>query len=293
MPSIRDDLASRGALVSDGAWGTFLIAEGLGAGECPELWNITHPDVVRKIAQAYAEAGADCIVTNSFGGSRIKLGHYGLAERTVELNEAAARLVREVAGDARHVLGSIGPTGKFLMMGDVTEEELYDVFREQARALEAGGADACCIETMADIDEAVLAVRAAKENTRLEIVCTFTYSHTPESGYRTMMGVAPADMAKAVLDAGADIIGTNCSLGPAEMVEVVKELRAVAPDVPILVHPNAGMPCHTDAGDVYPLTPEEMQAQVAPLRAAGANIIGGCCGTNPHHIEAIARVVHG
>lgn len=290
MPTICEDLAAKGALVSDGAWGTFLIAEGLAAGECPELWNATHPDVIRNIAKSYVDAGADCIITNSFGGSRIKLSHYGLADRATELNEAAARLVREVAGNSRHVLGSIGPTGKFLMMGDVTEEELYGTFREQAIALEAGGANACCVETMADLDEARTAVRAAKENTNLEIVCTFTYSHA-ESGYRTMMGVAPAEMAVAIVAAGADIIGTNCSLGPEEMVEIVKELRAAAPGIPILVHPNAGKPCHTDSGDEYPLTPEEMKAQVAPLRAAGASIIGGCCGTNPKHIAAIAEAL--
>src|SRR5690606_21344323 len=128
-------------------------------------------------------------------------------------------------------------------------------------------------------------------HTELEIVCTFTFTRSPEHGYRTMMGVSPAEMARAMLAAGADIIGTNCSLGPDEMVEVVKEIRAAAPDVPILVHPNAGKPCHTDAGDVYPLTPEAMKAQVAPLLDAGAAIIGGCCGTNPAHIAAIAEAL--
>jgi 5-methyltetrahydrofolate--homocysteine methyltransferase len=291
MSTIIEDLKAKGTLVSDGAWGTFLIAEGLGAGECPELWNATHPEVIRRVASAYASAGADCIITNSFGGSRIKLGHYGIETRTSELNRLAAALVREAVGPDRHVLGSIGPTGKFVMTGEVTEEELYDVFREQAVALESGGADACCVETMAAIDEAAAAVRAVKECTRLEVVCTFTYTATPGGGYHTMMGVTPTARAAAMIDAGADIIGANCSLGPAEMVDVVRELRAAAPSIPILVHPNAGMPCHSDSGDHYPLTPEGMRDQVPALRAAGAGIIGGCCGTNPDHIAAIAQAL--
>ncbi|MBN2308110.1 MAG: homocysteine S-methyltransferase family protein [Candidatus Hydrogenedentes bacterium] len=292
MKRIRDDLAAKRILVSDGAWGTFLVAAGLQAGECPELWNVEHPEVVRGIAETYFDAGADLVLTNSFGGSRFKLGQYGLAERTVELNEAAAALSREAAGPDRHVVGSVGPTGKMLMMGDVSEEELYDAFRTQLVALESGGANACDIETMTAIDEACIAIRAAKENTGLEVICTFTYDTSTAAGYRTMMGVSPAQMAEATLAAGADIIGANCSLATAEMVPVVKELHAAAPDVPILVHPNAGRPIRADDGSItYPETPELMAAEVPNLIAAGARIIGGCCGSGADHIRAIAAAV--
>ncbi len=292
MNSILNALRERKYLVSDGGWGTFLVAAGLGPGECPELWNADRPDVVRTIASTYAEAGADIVMTNSFGGSRITLEPYGLASRASELNEAAARLSREAVGDRAQVLASVGPTGKILMMGDVTEEELYDAFKEQAEALARGGADACSVETMTAIDEAAIAARAVKENTDLELVCSFTFSMRTDDGYRTMMGVSVAEMAEAMLAAGADVLGVNCSLGPKEMVEVVRDLHAAAPDTPILVHPNAGMPKRADDGTVtYPESPEGMACQVPALVAAGASILGGCCGTGPDHIRAIARTV--
>ncbi|MCC6487925.1 MAG: homocysteine S-methyltransferase family protein [Candidatus Hydrogenedentes bacterium] len=292
MKSIREDVAQKGILVSDGGWGTFLVAAGLGPGECPELWNIDHPDVVRSIAKSYADAGADIVMTNSFGGSRITLEPHGLADRASELNEVAARLSREVAGETIHVLASMGPTGKLLMMGDVTEEQLYNAFAEQAIALERGGADACSVETMAALDEAAIAVRAVKENTALEVVASFTFNMHTDTGYRTMMGVSIADMAAGMLSEGADILGANCSLGPIERIEVIRDLRAAAPTIPILVHPNAGMPHRADDGCVtYPETPEMMASRVPELVKAGANIIGGCCGTGPGHIRAIVAAV--
>lgn len=291
MNTIREDVLERRVLVSDGAWGTFLIREGIQPRECPELWNVEHPDVVRGIGEQYIAAGANLITTNSFGGSRSKLERYQLGDRSAELNAAAAKLSREAAGPDRHVIASIGPTGKFLLTGDISEEELYEVFKEQAAALEEGGADACCIETMSAIDEACTAIRAAKESTGLEVICSFTYDREVKGVYRTMMGVAPSEMAEAALEAGADIIGTNCSQGSAEMVAIVKDLRAAAPDVPILVHPNAGRPIYTDEGDTYPETPELMARHVPDLIEAGANIIGGCCGTTPEHIKAITAAV--
>ncbi len=284
-------LQDRKVLVSDGAWGTFLYEKGLKPGDCPELWNVTHRADVLDIARRYLEAGADMIETNSFGGSRLKLEQFGLAEKTVELNRAAAAISREAAGPDRHVLGSIGPSGKMLMMGDTTEEQLYDVFREQALALEQGGADACCIETFSAIDEAVCAVRAARENTRLEVICTFTFDRTMTGEYRTMMGISPAEMAVALAKAGAHIIGTNCGNGFERMIDIVREIRAACPTMPVLVHANAGLPEIRDGHTCFPESPSYMASKVPALIHAGANIIGGCCGTTPAHIREIRTAV--
>ena len=184
MNSLLTALTKKKILISDGAWGTFLHERGLQPGECPELWNVTHRSDVFAIAKSYIDAGADIILTNSFGGSPSKLEHYELQNRTAELNEAAAAISREAA-DANHlVLGSIGPTGVMLMVGEVTEETLYKGFCIQAEALKKGGADAICVETMSAIDEACLAIRAARECTGLEVACTFTFEKTINCEYR-------------------------------------------------------------------------------------------------------------
>jgi len=278
-------------LVSDGAWGTILYQNGLKTGVCPDLWSLTHYDAVKDIAQNYINAGADMVETNTFGANRFKLEHYGLQDKVSEINEAAARASREAAGDDRYVIASIGPTGKMLLMGDVTEEEFYEVFREQAVALEKGGADAVCIETMSDADEAVQAIKAAKENTGMEVIATFSFEKTLQGEYRTMMGLSPVEAIRAAVDAGADIIGTNCSNGMERMIDIVKEIRSEFPDTFILVQANAGLPILVDNESKFPETPEMMAAYVPALIEAGVNIVGGCCGTTPEHIKAIKKVV--
>ena len=290
MRKIHEEVASK-IIISDGAWGTLLQQKGLAAGECPELWNITHRDVVLDIARSYVEAGAELIKTNSFGGNRFKLSHFGLTEHLYKLNREASAISREAAGNTRHVIASIGPTGKLLLMGDVTEEEMYNAFREQAIALEDGGADACCIETFSAIDEALVAIKAVRENTNLEIICTFTFNRTMSGEYRTMMGVSPAEMALALKNAGAHIIGTNCGNGMAQMVEIVREIRRAVPELPIIVHANAGLPQNVNGKIIFPETPEEMAENAKKVVEAGANIVGGCCGTTPDHIRAIARAL--
>jgi 5-methyltetrahydrofolate--homocysteine methyltransferase len=291
MKKITEVLKTGKILVSDGAWGTFLHRKGLKPGECPEQWCITNFDDVRDVAGSYIEAGADMVETNSFGGTCYKLEHYGLAEQAAAINEAAARASREEAGDEKWVIASVGPTGKMLLLEDVTEQEMYDAFKEQVVALEKGGADAICIETMSDIEEAVLAIRAAKENTKLEVICTFTFEKSRHGDYRTMMGVSPTDAANAAADAGADIIGTNCGNGAERMIDIVKEIKAAVPKAYVLVHANAGLPQNINGRDVFPETPEDMAKFIPDLIKAGANIVGGCCGTTPDHIRAIKAAI--
>ncbi|MBN1893432.1 homocysteine S-methyltransferase family protein [bacterium] len=291
MGRLVDEIRKGRVLVSDGAWGTFLHAKGLKPGECPEEWNLTHRQDVFEIARSYMDAGSDMIETNSFGASRIKLRHYGLDRKVVEINRTAAQISREAAGNDRIVLGSIGPTGKFIITGDVNEDELYDVFREQAVALEHGGADAACIETLSALDEAICALRAVRENTDLDVACTFTFDRTADGSYKTMMGVSPVEMAVKLVEAGADVIGTNCGNGMAGMIDIVREIRKADKKTPVLVHANAGKPSVVFGQTVFPETPADMAGLTPALIKAGADIIGGCCGTTPAHIRAIADAV--
>lgn len=290
MGKIIDQIKQGKTLVSDGAWGTFLQQKGMQPGECPEEWNLSHASDVYDIAKSYIEAGADLIETNSFGGTRFKLEKYGLGDKVFELNKAAAALSRKAAGD-KFVLGSVGPTGKILMMGDVSEAELYEAFKEQCMGLEAGGADAIMIETMTDLEEARLAIQAAKENTGCEIFCTMTFERTISGEFRSMMGVAPTEMVNTLIDAGAELIGANCGNGIANMIGIVEEIRRANPEIPVLVHANAGMPVYNDGETVFPETPDEMGELVPKILAAGANIVGGCCGTTPGHICKVREAV--
>ena len=290
-PTLLELIAQGNTLVSDGAWGTFLQAKGLEAGKCPEEWNELHPQEVLDIAQGYIDAGADMIETNSFGGNRFKLDGFGLQDQVCLLNRKAAEISRLAAGDDKYVLGSVGPTGKMLLMGDVTEDELYQAFREQAIALYEGGADAIILETMTAIDEASIAVRAARENTPCTVICTMTFDRLLNGDYRTMMGISPAEMVVALKEAGVHIVGANCSNGIEGMIKITEEIRSVDLNIPVLIHANAGLPVLQGTCTVFPESPDMMAAFATQLAKAGANVIGGCCGTTPEHIHRLVEVL--
>ena len=291
MKKIFQEIQNGKVLVSDGAWGTFLQKKGLKPGECPESWNLSRPDDVYDIARSYIDAGADMIETNSFGGNYFKLKNYGLENQVFELNKLAAEISRRAAGPDHFVLGSVGPTGKLLMMEEVTEDELYQAFKVQSMALEAGGADAIVIETMTDLEEARVAVLAASENTGCEVICTMTFDKILSGEYRTMMGISPTEMVEALIDAGATVVGANCGNGMAEMIGIVKEIRKVNAQIPILIHANAGMPQYCDGETTFPESPADMANRIKEIVEAGANIIGGCCGTTPDHICEVHHAV--
>lgn len=292
MKSLMERIKQGEILISDGAMGTFLQAKGLKPGECPESWCVSHPEVVKGIAEAYVAAGSDIVETNSFGGSRYKLKAYGLADKVGDFNRAAARLAKQAIEGRGYVAASIGPTGQILEEegGEARAEDFYEAFMEQAVALAEGGADALCIETMASLREAEEAIRAAKEHTQLPVISTFTFE-AKAHGCRTMMGATPERAAKEAVAAGADIIGANCGNGIVIMIEITRQMRAAAPHTPILIHANAGMPVLEGGKTVYKETPDFMASYVKEIIDAGANIIGGCCGTTPEHIAALARVV--
>ncbi len=292
MGRVVKKIAEGRVLVSDGAWGTFLHQKGLKAEECPESWNLSRVEDVLDIAQSYVDAGADLILTNSFGASPLKLEGYGLEEQTYALNKSAAEISKKAAGNRALVLGSMGPTGKMVMMGEVPPQEVYKGYMEQARGLADGGADGIVIETMSDSEEARIAIEAAKEATVLDVACTFTFSKNQDGAYRTMMGTDVAAYLEMVKSAGADIIGANCGNGTAGMIEIVREIRVIDPDIPVLVHANAGLPVYQDGKTVFPESAEEMASQIEELVAAGANIVGGCCGTTPEHIRQIVQVIN-
>lgn len=276
-------------LVLDGAMGTMLQARGLKPGECPELLNLTKPEAVQAVHQAYVEAGASIIQTNTFGGNRYKLGEYGLAGQVKEINQAAVRLAREVAGDRALVAVSIGPTGLLSEpYGKATFDHFYAAFAEQARAAEEAGADLISLETMSDLQEIRAALIAVKENTSRPVLAQMTF----EPNGRTMMGTDPTTAAVVLEALGADAVGANCSGGPAELLSVLQEMAQVT-SLPLVVQPNAGLPRLVDGRTVFEQTPETMAAYAVKLLEAGAWIIGGCCGTTPEHIQAISQALQG
>ncbi|MCK8816876.1 homocysteine S-methyltransferase family protein [Natroniella sulfidigena] len=271
-------------LILDGAMGTELQNKGLEVGNCPEKLNLTHPDVLQEIHTSYVEAGSDIIQTNTFGANSIKLAKYGLSEELEEINTTAVKLAQEAATENTLISASIGPTGKlFEPMGVLSFEEAYQVFAQQAEVLAAAGADLINIETMIDLQEAKAALIAVKENTSLPVICNLTY----ESGQRTVTGTDPASAITVLEAAGADIIGANCGLGPAELAEIINIMGQQTASF-LAVQPNAGLPVLDENNQtIFPMEAEEMASYGAEFVTAGANIIGGCCGSNPDYIRLL------
>ncbi|MBF6604044.1 MAG: homocysteine S-methyltransferase family protein [Chloroflexi bacterium] len=288
----RDLLASDQTILADGAMGTMLFAAGLQFGDPPEVWNLTQPEIVRRIHRGYLEAGSSIVMTNTFGGNRLRLSLHGLERRVAELNQTAAILLRaevEAAGGRALVAGDIGPSGAILApTGTLDYEEAVDVFAEQATALVAGGVDLIWVETMSDLAEiraAIEGVRRASAN--IALVTTMTF----DTRGRTMMGVTPEQAVMALSDWGADAVGGNCGNGPDELIRVATRMRAVAPEVTLVAKSNAGMPELVDMRAVYRSEPATMAVQALAMRDAGATIIGGCCGTTPEHLRAMADLL--
>jgi len=289
------DALARGPLLGDGAMGTQLMLAGLEQGNCGEAWNLTHPEKVLAIQRRYAEAGADCIITNTFGGSRIMLNRHSRGGDAAEINRAGVRIAREAFG-ARpgFVIGDIGPFGGLLEpYGDFTERQVRDAFHEQARALVEAGADAVIVETQTSLEELLLGIEAAREAGAPCIIGSMAYDVTLDgSTFRTMMGVDPERAAAFMGEHGADIVGLNCGTGM-DMTRAraaVERYRRVS-GLPAMVQPNAGQPKLVNMKVVYDETPEQMETGVAPLLRAGANIVGACCGSTPEHIRAFRRAM--
>lgn len=282
------EILASGLALSDGAWGTELQKRGLAMGECPDHWNLTHPDRVEAVAASYVKAGSRVILTNTFRGNRVALEQHGLGAEVAAINRAGASISRQAAGARAVVFASIGPTGKMLITGDVTEEQMSAAFREQAEALAEGGATALLIETMSDLTEASIALAAARA-TGLPVVVSFAF----ESGKnkdRTMMGVTPEQAAVRMTEGGAAAVGANCGVGIAEYLPVCERLRA-ATALPLWIKPNAGLPHLEDGQPAYNATPEQFAGYIPAFVKAGANFFGGCCGTGPAFIEACAAAL--
>lgn len=287
MVARAEDYADK-VTVADGAWGTELDKLGCPAGYCREEWNVSKPELVEKVAASYVAAGAKIILTNTFGGNRIVLAGHGFAAKTRELNEAGAAISKRASGSKAQVFGSIGPSGKMILIGEVDEKTLFEAFKEQADALAAGGADGLVVETMVDLTEAVTAVRAAK-TTGLLVVGSMTFDSGRDKSC-TLMGVTPEQAVQGLTEAGADIIGCNCGIGIENYIKVAGRLRGVT-GKPIWVKANAGLPEIEGSRVVYKMTPKEFAQKARQLIGAGANIVGGCCGTTPEFIEAVVAVV--
>jgi 5-methyltetrahydrofolate--homocysteine methyltransferase len=290
VPDLLSRLAQPGVLIADGATGTMLQQAGLPRRVSPERWNLENPDAVRRVCQSYVEAGADIILTNTFGGSRPRLKKDQLEARTAEVNRVAARLAREAAGGAL-VFGDIGPTGELLRpLGPLDYAEAVSAFAEQAAALAEGGAQAILIETMSDLNEARAAVEGAQKAVALPILVTFSF----DTRGRTLMGVKPAQAAKAMWALGVTAVGANCGRTLSETLIAVQEMRQALPEAVLMAKPNAGLPrADEDGQSVYDVTPEVMADYALQFAAQGVKIFGGCCGSTPAHIRAVAEKLRG
>lgn len=273
-------------IITDGAWGTQMETLGLTPGICADTWNLTDPEKVEQVARSYVDAGSRVILTNTFRSNRLALEGYGAADQVFAINKAGAQISKRAAGDRAFVFGSIGPSGKMILTGQTTADELESVFAEQANALAAGGADAIVIETMADPAEATAALRGAK-TTGLPVVVCMVYDSGKEKD-RTMMGTTPEQAAEQLTAAGADVIGANCGVGIEAYVPVCRRLIA-STDRPVWIKGNAGMPVLVDGAPTYPVGPDEFSTHAKALVDLGAAFIGGCCGTSPATIAALAK----
>lgn len=278
-------------LVSDGAMGTMLMSHGLKPGEPPESLNLSQPDLLESIAKAYLDAGAEIIQTNTFGGSSLKLALYGLDEETDAINRNAVKAVRRAVGHVAYVSGSCGPSGKLIKpYGDTESDTMYSSFKQQLEALIEAGVDIICVETMTDLIEATLAVRAAKKiDPHVPVMATMTFDPTPK-GFFTVMGISIKQAAEGLEDAGADIVGSNCGNGIENMVKIAREFKNHS-TLPIIIQSNAGIPEMDGDKTIYPETPQFMAEKAKELAELGISIIGGCCGTTPEHIRSIREAV--
>jgi len=290
MTGLLARLEAGDRLVGDGAWGTLLMDRGLRPGEPPEALNLSRPEVIEEIARLYLEAGADLVTTNTFGGSPARLALHGLRDHTEEINAAAVSAARRAVGERALVSASVGPCGRLLLpYGDTDPSEIAAGFERQIAALGAAGADLICIETMSDLNEARLALRAARAVApRLPVIATMTFERT-RRGFFTVMGTPVAEATRELDEAGADVIGSNCGNGSEVMIEIARDLRANT-DRPIAIQPNAGVPEVRDGIACYPESPEEMAERARALLDLGVAIVGGCCGTTPDHIRALRAV---
>jgi 5-methyltetrahydrofolate--homocysteine methyltransferase len=284
------ELAKRKTVIFDGAMGTMLMGSGLSSGQIPELWNLEKPSVVEEIHRRYYEAGSDVVHTNTFGGNPLKLESTGLAGKVGMINVAAVKIAKSVCPAGKLVAGDIGPTGKFFKpLGDATPEAMEEAFRMQAEALLGAGADLISIETMFSLQEALAALRASKAIGDTLVIASTTYNRT-KKGFFTMMGESVTQCVSALEDAGADVIGTNCTLGSKDMVDLTKEIRG-ATRKPILIQPNAGKPVTRKGITTYEQSPAEFGQDGKKIKEAGADMIGGCCGTTAEFIRDLVKAI--